>query len=167
MNEVKRAMSESTSGRVVDPDGPSPDPEPTPGGQHRGYWVLSESERAKGLVRPVRNSYRHVGTPGPKYPLRDLAAEEQERYAGVGYVRFEEYPESESPVNGRYWTKADLDKIGKGCGSVTRMGQAIAETYARQPDYYGSTFCVHCGTHLPVGEHGEFVWEGTSERVGT
>jgi hypothetical protein len=43
---------------------------------------------------------------------------------------------------------------------------AIAETYARQPTFYGATFCCHCGTHLPVGEQGEFVWEDGS-RVGT
>lgn len=47
----------------------------------------------------------------------------------------------------------------------------LAETYARAPHYYGSTFCVECRTHLPVGEHGEFVWietDGTNgPRVGT
>jgi hypothetical protein len=47
------------------------------------------------------------------------------------------------------------------------MGQALAETYARQPDFYSATFCCACGAHFPVGEHGEFVWEGTrDERVG-
>lgn len=45
------------------------------------------------------------------------------------------------------------------CGSSTTMGAAIAETYARQPSFYGATYCVHCQMHLPVGEHGEFVWE--------
>jgi len=30
-------------------------------GQQRGYVVLSAEERAKGLVRPVRQSYVHVG----------------------------------------------------------------------------------------------------------
>jgi hypothetical protein len=38
------------------------------------------------------------------------------------------------------------------------MSRAIAETYARDPAFYGSTFCVHCRTHFPVGEQGEFVW---------
>ena len=56
---------------------------------------------------------------------------------------------------------------GKGCGTVTRMPRACAETYARQPGYYGATFCCGCGTYLPVGADGEFVWEGTTERVGT
>ena len=47
------------------------------------------------------------------------------------------------------------------------MGEALAETYARQPDFYGGTFCASCGTHFPVGADGEFVWDGTTERVGT
>jgi hypothetical protein len=29
-------------------------------GQHAQYWVLSEAERAKGFVRPVRASYLHA-----------------------------------------------------------------------------------------------------------
>lgn len=52
------------------------------------------------------------------------------------------------------------------CGTTTTMGRAIAETYARQPGFYGGTFCVHCGAHFPVGEHGEFTWLDGS-KVGT
>lgn len=83
-------------------------------GQQKGYVVLSEEERAKGFIRPVRRSYVH-------------------------------------------------DK----CGVVTTMGLALAETYARDPHFYSGTFCCGCGTHFPVGENGEFVWDGTDERVGT
>ncbi len=43
------------------------------------------------------------------------------------------------------------------------MGLALSETYARNPKFYSSTFCVGCNTHLPVGE---FVWED-GEVVGT
>lgn len=53
------------------------------------------------------------------------------------------------------------------CGTVTTMGQAIAETYARQPTFYGATFCVACNNHRPVGADGEFVWAGTDIKVGT
>lgn len=53
------------------------------------------------------------------------------------------------------------------CGGLTTMGQSIAETYARQPTFYGGTFCVHCRAHFPVGAAGEFVWDGTTEKVGT
>lgn len=53
------------------------------------------------------------------------------------------------------------------CGAVTTMNQAIAATYARQPDFYGATYCATCRNHRPVGEAGEFVWEGTDIKVGT
>lgn len=52
----------------------------------------------------------------------------------------------------------------KACGTVTTMALGIAETYARDPKFYGATFCCHCGTHLPVSE---FVWDGTDEEVGS
>lgn len=53
------------------------------------------------------------------------------------------------------------------CGSVTTMGVALAETYARDPSFYSGTFCVACAAHFPVGKDGEFVWDGTDEKVGT
>lgn len=85
--------------RGADPaDGPSV-------GQAEVYLVLSDDERAKGFVRPVRTSYWHTA-----------------------------------------------------CGSVTTMGLPLAETYARRPDFYGSTYCVRCGKHRPVGADGEFHW---------
>lgn len=83
-------------------------------GQQHGYVVLAEEERAKGFVRPVRRSYRHLK-----------------------------------------------------CSGVTTMGQTIAETYARDPYFYDGTFCATCHAHFPVGAEGEFVWDGTNEKVGT
>jgi hypothetical protein len=80
-------------------------------GQQEGYVVLAEEERAKGFVRPVRQSYLHLE-----------------------------------------------------CGTITTMGQTIAETYARNPSFYSGTFCCGCGKHFPVSE---FVWDGSNERVGT
>jgi hypothetical protein len=136
-------------------------------GQQKEYVVLSDAERLKGFVRPVRRCYKHVGALGPAHPLRDLTTEKVERYAICKYVKFEAYNDPKSSVTGRFWTQAQLDNIGKGCGSVTAMAHDIAETYARDFAFYGSTFCVGCGTHLPVGAAGEFVWEGTNERVGT
>jgi hypothetical protein len=50
------------------------------------------------------------------------------------------------------------------CGSVTTMGRALSETYARQPTFYGATYCVRCSRHLPVAE---FVWVADGERVGS
>ncbi len=140
------------------------DENPVP--QHSKYLILSEEERAKGFVRPVRSSYRHVGKKGPKYPLVDLTEEQKERYKEFNYVKYEKYPEEESPVIGKYWTQEMLDKVGKGCQTVTTMGYALAETYAREPRFYGSTYCCGCMKHLPVGRSGEFVWEGTDLFVG-
>lgn len=54
-------------------------------------------------------------------------------------------------------------RTGNACGVETRMGQALAETYAREPKFYTSTFCVGCNKHLPVAE---FVWED-GEVVGS
>lgn len=53
------------------------------------------------------------------------------------------------------------------CGVVTTMEQALAETYARQPEFYNGTFCAGCRDHFPVGEDGEFRWDGTNQKVGT
>lgn len=53
------------------------------------------------------------------------------------------------------------------CGAATTMSQTIAETYARDPHFYSGTFCVGCRGHFPVGKDGEFVWDGTEEKVGT
>lgn len=58
------------------------------------------------------------------------------------------------------------------CGTETRMGQELAETYAANPGFYGATYCVHCGMHRPVGANGEFSWVddgqvGGGTKVGT
>lgn len=130
--------------------------------QQEVYLVLSEEERAKGFVRPLRYGYRHVGK-APKYALRDLTEDEKSSHEQWGYVKFEVYPESESPKTGRFWTQAQLDNM-QGCGTVTTMGSAIAETYARNPHFYGSTYCVHCQKHLPLEE---FVWVDDGTLVGS
>lgn len=82
-------------------------------GMQKGYIVLSADERARGFVRPVRRTYKHLK-----------------------------------------------------CGTTTTMGVALAETYARDPKFYSGTFCCSCRAHFPVGPEGEFVWDGTDERVG-
>jgi len=150
---------------VTDPNDPrlirGVDTEPTP--QSEAYLILSEEEeRAKGFVRPVRSSYRHVGPVGPCFPLRDLTAEEIERHGEGVYAKFEPYPENESPKIGRFWTSTQLGRVGGWCETITTMSQALAETYARDPGFYGSTYCVRCAMHLPVEE---FVWIDDGERV--
>lgn len=95
----------------------------TPVPQAEVYLVLSDKERAKGFVRPLRRSYLHVGAGG-----------------------------SESLL------------VAPGCGAQTHMGLALCETYARQPTFYGSTYCVQCSRHLPVAE---FVWAEDGQVVGS
>jgi hypothetical protein len=158
---VDRSKVELTDGSPVTEDHREINPET---GQQKGYIVLSPEERSKGFVRPVRRSYTHIGQPAPKYPLRDLTNEEKERYSKYGYAKFEAYPESGSAVTGKFWRQEELDAIGKGCRTNTRMSQEIAETYARDPKFYGGTFCSHCRAHYPVDQ---FVWEGTNETVGS
>jgi hypothetical protein len=80
-------------------------------GQHKSYVVLCADERAKGFVRPYRDSYKHTA-----------------------------------------------------CGSVTTMGAALSETYARDPNFYGATFCVRCNRHYQVAE---FVWTLDGQQVGS
>jgi hypothetical protein len=46
-----------TDGSPVTPDHREIDPRT---GQQKGYVVLSEAERAKGFVRPVRRTYTHL-----------------------------------------------------------------------------------------------------------
>lgn len=91
-----------------------PDKTTDESGQHAGYVVLTAEERAKGFVRPVRNSYMHLK-----------------------------------------------------CKYITSMGREIAETYARDPGFYGSTYCSKCKGHFPVGANGEFEWLGETTKVGT
>lgn len=50
------------------------------------------------------------------------------------------------------------------CGCVTTMGRSLSETYARDPSFYGATFCVACNRHLPVSE---FIWTADGQRVGS
>lgn len=50
------------------------------------------------------------------------------------------------------------------CGVATTMGQAIAETYARRPGFYGATWCMGCSKHLPVWE---FRWADDGQVVGS
>lgn len=100
-------------------------------GMQKGYVVLSAEERTKGFVRPVRDSYVHVGVGGSEID-----------------------PNNPS----RHGRKSP------GCGTLTTMGRALAETYARDPKFYSGTFCAGCRKHFPLSE---FVWADTQERVGT
>lgn len=106
---VDRTQRTLTDGSPETPD----HRELRPDGMQKAYVVLSDAERARGFVRPVRRTYVH-----------------------------------------------------QKCGVATTMGTALAETYARDPEFYSGTFCVGCRSHFPVGADGEFVWDDGS-KVGT
>lgn len=50
------------------------------------------------------------------------------------------------------------------CGTETVMGRTIAETYARDPKFYGATFCCGCRDHFPLDQ---FVWKDSDDQVGS
>lgn len=54
--------------------------------------------------------------------------------------------------------------IHETCGSVTTMGRALSETYARDPNFYGATYCCACRMHKPVSE---FRWVADGQVVGS
>lgn len=50
------------------------------------------------------------------------------------------------------------------------MGNALAETYARQPNFYSGTFCVGCKAHFPLKNpdgSAAFVWDKDGSVVGS
>lgn len=145
------------------------DDKPIP--QNEVYLVLSEEERAKGFVRPYRDSYVHVGANIRSHWKRvwkmlDPSDEMYPKYVATMVVLEDE---NGNPIGGPYVTQEELtswekgERVG-GCGSVTTMGRAISETYARDPKFYGATYCCGCCRHLSVDE---FLWYGTNEKVGS
>lgn len=115
--EVEKVPPTDWSARIVSGESLAPgvaNTEDRGDGQQKGYVLLSEEERERGFVRPVRRTYLHLT-----------------------------------------------------CKTITTMSQGLAETYAREPKFYSSTFCCTCQKHLPVGKNGQFIWEGTEEKVGT
>lgn len=157
---------------TTDPNDPrlSKGADTSPVTQNEVYLVLSEEELTKGFIRPVRVSYVHVGR---KIDLEGgtiepLSEEDSKRHGDHNnYVAFLKYPESKSPLVGRALTQEQVDNMGKyisGCGVLTTMNRTIAETYARDPKFYGATYCMGCRTHIDVNE---FVWDSTNEKVGS
>ena len=47
------------------------------------------------------------------------------------------------------------DTVTHTCGVATRMPSKCAETYQRNPKFYGTNFCVGCHDYFPVAE---FKW---------
>lgn len=55
-------------------------------------------------------------------------------------------------------------RTGDACGAQTTMGYELSATYARDPSFYGATYCVGCRMHRPVDE---FVWDEDGQVVGS
>lgn len=54
------------------------------------------------------------------------------------------------PLHKQYVHRRSNDTI-MACGTRTLINSnEIAETYARNPKFYGATYCVGCRMHLPV-----------------
>ena len=141
-----------------------------PGPQCEVYLVLSEEERTKGFVRPVRDAYVHIGRDLSHYKGIHRMLTEEEQKENPKYVAVMTVLENEDGTfkGGSYVTQEELEvcQFGKrigGCNFPTRMSLALAETYARNPSFYGSTYCSFCRKHLPVSE---FRWLGTDITVG-
>jgi hypothetical protein len=156
---------------TTDPNDPrlghGADENPVP--QNEVYLVLSEEERRKGFVRQFRKSYVHVGRKIDLEggTLREFTPEEKEQFKGSEYAGVIEYTETKHGISAKFVTREEMDNVGKfigGCGGLTTMADPLAETYARDPGFYGSTYCCDCQKHLPVAE---FMWDGTDEKVGS
>ena len=106
---------------------------------------MSEPTKTLADGSPVTDDHREIDPrTGMQKGYVVLSAEERAK----GYVR---------PVHRTY--------IHIPCGNETRMGQAIAETYARDPKFYSGTFCVSCKAHFPLDQ---FVWrDNPDQQVGS
>jgi hypothetical protein len=74
------------------------------------------------------------------------------------------YIHAGKPPDGQSFEYPIRKVFAGGCGTRTTCSQDIAETYARDPGFYSGTFCCSCRAHFPLEQ---FVWEGTTEQVGT
>jgi len=159
---------------TTDPNSPCINTPKGEGQQNECYLILSEEERAKGFIRPYRNQYIHIGKNIKshwKSIYRILNEEEKnehkEKYVAIMTVLTDEEGNFKG---GAYVTQEQLDKWKKGeqdggCGGKTIMAREIAETYARNPSFYGATWCMNCKKHIDVNE---FIWDDKSgETVGS
>lgn len=50
------------------------------------------------------------------------------------------------------------------CSTITHAPEKVAETIARDPQFYGKMSCAHCGEYFRCGGFGEFVWLDENDR---
>ena len=95
---------------------------------------MSDRQLTTGEPVPEDGSHLELGPNGQQKAYVVLTPEERAK----GFVK---------PVRHSY--------IHDTCGSLTSMGNALSETYARNPYFYSGTFCCWCGTHFPLSQ---FHW---------
>ena len=80
----------------------------------------------------MTDDHREIQASGMQKSYVVLSAEERAK----GFVR---------PVRRSYVHVGQLEQTHRrgGCGGVTTMGIALAETYARDPKFYSGTFLRH------------------------
>jgi hypothetical protein len=136
--------------------------------QNEVYLVLSNDEINKGFIRPLRQSYIHVGrkmNDGIELLDNPYIADNGNVYTALANIVIDG-----KKLGGKYLTESELNEYNDrngyigGCDTLTKMNITIAETYARDPDFYGATYCCGCQKHLPLSE---FIWEGTNDIVGS
>lgn len=100
--------------------------------------MIEEPRRTLADGTQIYPSHRNLKTNGQQEGYIVLAEEERAK----GFVR---------PVRRTY--------VHQKCGTATTMAQVIAESFARDPNFYSGGFCCGCRSHFP---NAEFVWEDGS-----
>lgn len=141
---------------TTDPKHPGIDKPSGPDGENEAYLVLSEEERVKGFVRPVRGSYLHLGrTVCGKVRNNGERDRTGRQWVCTGELHHEGVCYTWKAVSDEAVLPASHDHLLGGCGTVTTMGQALAETWARDVSFYNRTWCAECRDHRPATE---FRW---------
>jgi hypothetical protein len=117
---------------------------------------------------PEDGSHTELKSGGQQKDYVVLSAEERAkgfvRPVRLAYIHVGKPTERDSYSRFEYPIRGGVKPFPGGCLTRTQMAQSIAETYSRDPAFYSGTFCCSCGVHKPLEE---FIWEGTTERVGS
>jgi hypothetical protein len=102
--------------------------------------------------------------------MKDMSLTTDPKHPGLGYGS-----DNEPVEQNRVYLVLSQEELAKGfvkpfrtsykhldCGTTTTMNKTISDTYARDPWFYGSTYCCVCQKHRPLNE---FVWEPDGESM--
>jgi hypothetical protein len=95
---------------------------------------MRDRQLTTGAPVPEDGSHRELRADGQQKAYVVMTPEERAK----GFVK---------PVRRSY--------IHEKCGTLTSMGHALSETYARDPYFYSGTFCVGCSAHFDLDQ---FHW---------